>query len=129
MMMTILKQDIKKEHLDMDPRKPQNDVNVVSFCQRRRMEEHVMYFNMIKHVSHFFHLVNFNDVDGGGTWDCKNIMGICSLHFAVWIFHKDITLLKLKDLTFFYNECIDDNPIFCEKKPMYDYGGFIQGNK
>jgi len=31
---TILKQDIKKEHPNMDPRKPQNDVDVVSFCQR-----------------------------------------------------------------------------------------------
>lgn len=40
---TILKQDIKKEHLNMDPRKPQNDVDVVSFCQRWQMEEHVMY--------------------------------------------------------------------------------------
>jgi hypothetical protein len=75
-----------------------------------------MYLNMIKHVFHFFHLVNLNDVDGSGTRDCKNIMGICSLHFIAWIFHKDITLLKLKDLTSFYNECIDDNPFFCENK-------------
>lgn len=74
-----------------------------------------MYLNMIKHVSHFLHLVNLNDVDGSGTWDCKNIMGIYSLHFVAWIFNK-ITLLKLKDLTFFYNECIDDNQIFCENK-------------
>jgi hypothetical protein len=45
------------------------------------MEKHGMYLNMIKHASHFFHLVNLNDVDGTGAWDCKNIMGICSLHF------------------------------------------------
>jgi hypothetical protein len=29
---------------------------------------------------------------------------------------QDIILLKLKDLTSFYNECIDDYPIFCENK-------------
>jgi hypothetical protein len=100
----------------MDPRKPQNDVDVVSFCQKWRMEEHVMYLNMIKHVSHFFHLVNLNYVYGSGAWDCKTIMGIFSLHFIAWIFHKDITLLKLKDLTSFYNEFMDDNPFFYENK-------------
>jgi hypothetical protein len=66
------------------------------------------------HITSFIWLISM--MYGTKAWDCKNIMGICSLHFITWIFHKDIALLKLKDLTSFYNECMDDNPFFCENK-------------
>jgi hypothetical protein len=88
-----------------------------------------MNLNMIKHASHFFHLVNLNDVDGTGTWDCKNIIGICFLHFITWIFHKDITLLNLKDLTSFTMNVWMIIHFFVKTKSMYNYGSFIQWNK
>jgi hypothetical protein len=113
---TILKQDIKKEYLNMDPRKPQNDVDVVSFCQKWRMEEHVMYLNMIKHVSHFFHLVNLNDVDGEWSMGLPKHHGNLFLTFYSLDIPQRYHLVKLKDLTSFYNECMDDNPIFYENK-------------
>ncbi len=95
---TILKQEIKKEQVNMDATKLQNATDVLSFCLKKQQEKHSAYPNARRQVSHFFHLVNPRDVNRSATWDCKNIMGTCSLHFVDSISHRDVTLLNLRNL-------------------------------
>jgi hypothetical protein len=41
----LLKQEIEKEQLDMDGRRFLCVVDVVPFCEKRQMEEHLAYLN------------------------------------------------------------------------------------
>lgn len=82
----------------MDATKLQNATDVLSFCLKKQQEKHSAYPNARRQVSHFFHLVNPRDVNRSATWDCKNIMGTCSLHFVDSISHRDVTLLNLRNL-------------------------------
>jgi hypothetical protein len=59
----------------MDGKRLQNASDVVSFCESKKMEEHVTYPNARRQVSWFFHLVELEDVDRSAMWDCKNIVG------------------------------------------------------
>jgi hypothetical protein len=59
----VLKQEIYKEQLGMNPCKLQNASDVVAFCQRRQQEEHVVYPSVRAKVHRYFHLVKLENVD------------------------------------------------------------------
>jgi hypothetical protein len=67
-------------------------------------------------MSRFFHLVKPKNVNQSAARDCKNIAGSHSLHSMTSILPRDITFMKLWNLTCFYLECMDDNLKFCENK-------------
>jgi hypothetical protein len=100
----------------MDSTKLQNAANVVAFCKRKQKEEHLAYPNAHQKVSRFFHLMKPKDVDQNVAWDCKNITSSRALHSVTLVSPRDITFLKLWNLTCFCLECMDDNSKFCENK-------------
>ncbi len=71
----VLKQETRKEQMNMDDKIFQNASDVVSFYESKQMEEHVAYPNAKRQVFWFFHLVKPKDVDRSVMWDCKNIVG------------------------------------------------------
>jgi hypothetical protein len=82
----------------------------MAFCERKRKQEHLAYPNAYRKMSRFFHLVKPK------AWDCKNIAGSHALHSLTSISLRNITLLKLQNLTCFHPKCMNDNLEFCENK-------------
>ncbi len=64
----------------------------------------------------FFHLVKLEDVDRSTLWDYNNIAGTHFFAFKASVSHRNVTLLKLRDLACFCPECMDDNPNFYGNK-------------
>jgi hypothetical protein len=56
------------------------------------------------------------DVDYRVNLDCEMIPGFQSMHSIPSMDDVDITLFKLKKLSCFCLECMDDNFEFCEQK-------------
>ncbi len=46
------------------------------------------------------------------NWDCKKIDDLHSMHFMASISHQDCTLLNVRNLACFCNECMDNNSKF-----------------
>jgi hypothetical protein len=61
------------------------------------------------HATCYFHLFKPKEVDRTKSWEYKNIGGLCSMHFVASISLQDCTLLNMRDLAYFCNECMDDN--------------------
>jgi hypothetical protein len=103
--------------MNMDGKRLQNASDVVSFYESKQMEKHDAYPNARRQVFRFF---PFGETKGcksrSAMWDCKNIVGTQSLHFVDSIYHRDVTLLKLRNLTCFCLECMGDNFDICENK-------------
>ncbi len=100
----------------MDANRLQSVVDGVSFCERRQMEEHLAYPNARRQVFRLFHLVKPKDVDRNTLWNCKNIARTRFLHSMASMSHRNVTLLKLRNLACFCLECMDDNPYFYGNK-------------
>jgi hypothetical protein len=69
-------------------------------------------------VACYFHLDKPKEVDHTTSWEYKKIDGLCSMHYVVFISLQDYTLLNVKDLVYFGNECMDDNFEFVWEKNM-----------
>lgn len=112
----VLKQEIRKQQLNMDSPRMQNAADVVAFCKKKQTEEHAAYPNVRREVIRFFHLVKTEEVDRRSSWDCKRIPGSRSMHSISSVSHCDVTLLNMRELACFCPECMDDNHDFCENK-------------
>jgi hypothetical protein len=85
----------------------------VAFCEHKQLKEHAAYPNAWKVVQHLFHLVKLEDVDWLIDWDYKHIIGLRSLQSITFVWHGDVVLLKMQELTCFCSKCMDDNFELC----------------
>jgi hypothetical protein len=97
----------------------QNASDVVAFCIQRQAKaielynEHKDYKRAKRDVLRYFHLIE--NVDQRKKYDCQYLLSVQSLHSMVSVSHRDVTLLRVKQLKCFYKECIDDILEFCLK--------------
>ncbi len=99
----------------MDGAKLQNAIDVVSFYEKKK-EKHVAYPNAHRNMSKLFYLVKPKDIDQSVAWDYKSIPSFQSMHSMAFVSPQDITLFKLRQLTCFCPNYMDDNAKFFEKK-------------
>jgi hypothetical protein len=68
------------------------------------------------------------DVVQTADWDCKNITGSRSLHSMALVSHKDVVLLKMQELTYFYSKCMDVILNCVRTRNMWNLGDYIHWN-
>jgi hypothetical protein len=76
--------------------------------------QHRKYKDVRRPVLRYIHLIE--NVDRRKKYDCKYFSGVRSLHSVVSVSHRDVTLLRVRELACFIKECMDDNSDFCVNK-------------
>lgn len=113
----MLKCAIRNEEMNFDSRtKLQTAADVVNFCNRKELEEHRAYGNVRRSLIRYFHLIEPNSVDRSRDLDCRPIPGTRSVHSVSSVSPTNVTYLHIRQLACFCPECMDDNPMWCEKQ-------------
>jgi hypothetical protein len=116
----MLKQSIRTEQMKMESPKLQTAADVVAFCLQKQAtettarNEHRAYKDARRPILRYFHLIK--NMDRRKKYDYKYFSGVRSLHSVVSVSHRDVTLLRIRELACFCKECMDDSSDFCINK-------------